>query len=97
MYLPRENSQILLYIALYSTPMRVRCTYIHIVQLRGSGDNLGEVGQVVREVLPQGVRNVLGEALDGLGASGDGLDGKPDEGNLRSRKIYCSFTNLMDG
>jgi len=48
------------------------------------------VGQVVGEVLAEWVGDVLGQALDGLGASGNGLDGKANEGNLYATTLQIT-------
>ena len=59
---------------------------IRLADLGGSVDDLGQVGEIVGDVASEGVSQVLGQALDGLGAGGDGLDSKANKGNLRRRR-----------
>lgn len=57
---------------------------------RGSGHLLGQglrqVGQVVGDVLAEGVSQVGGQALNGLGAADQGLHGEADEGDLQGKE-----------
>ena len=55
-------------------------------RLCGTGEDLRGVGEVVSEVVAEGVREVLAETLDGLRARGDGLHGEAGKGNLRGAK-----------
>lgn len=54
--------------------------------LRSSGQHLRQVGDVVSNVLAEGIRQVLGQALNGLGAGDQSLHGEAHEGNLPKRR-----------